>query len=178
MEETPSQKNARLRLIRDALARGADAGATPLRDEDLILLAEGRLDEVDASRRDALLQAVACDSTLSAAVAEFSAMVYPHGLETETEPLAKIGPVGSASRFAMHNGWKIAAMVALAFGAWRLADPPGAVPDNTVVIRDMHVPGDEPGGSGVWRDVALGASVALTAGLFAAHLLRKRRRDT
>ena len=109
-------------LIRQTWRTDHAVGPPSFDEEDLILLATGRLEEVPGNRRNDLLRCVASDDELAELVSQLNAL----GLSDEQHGHAE-QPAATRLMIGARYAWAIAACLLLMLGIWRVADPPAPV---------------------------------------------------
>jgi len=162
-------------MLSQALADAGRDVPRDVNDEDLVLMAEGRLGEVPPQRRELLLKQVASRPELAELLAELRPLVNEHAdasadaSEENQLKLAGSGPSPSVeptapssfkfSRAVMQHGWKVAALLTLTFGVWSFTAP--APPPDTSPTRATQPQGYD--GPPVWR-LVVGTTLALVTG--------------
>jgi hypothetical protein len=108
-----------VRLLTRTMSASGDAGE--INEEDLALLCLGRIDEIPAEARARLLQKISADPQAGEVIAELRQMGW--GAEVRiADPAMLTLRIGSWA-------WAAAACLAIALGVWRLAAPPGNLPN-------------------------------------------------
>ena len=139
----PTNRSEMIDVIRGVLDGRADPSKGEAYVEDIALLAEGRIDELAPERRAAVLDAVAADPELAELLAEATELL--------AAPVASAPRARASQPFAgrwAHIGLALAACMTLAFGTWRLVDPPAPLevqPDGQVrILQTPHETTPEP----------------------------------
>jgi hypothetical protein len=132
------------RLFERAIAR--DAQGLHVDEEELVLLAEGRIDELSDAR---VLRAVAADPELAEVVAEARELFA-------AQPAGARGRESHRLMFATRAVFALAACVMLSLGLWRMIDPPAA--PGGIGTASVST---QPATSDAWRETALIVSIVV-----------------
>lgn len=158
--------------------------------EDLVLLAEGRVDELDDDRRSRLFDAIAASPEAGTLVLELQRLGIGEAAGAARRPAAS----GWTLRVLLGT-WAAAACLLLSLAVWRTADPPAPLMTNGTIDtlnakpeevdywaqldeqrRMARVERDE------WRDLALlatsGACLALSIGIVGCVFWRRATHPT
>jgi len=169
MAKLPLDGQEMLELFRRSISapgKGADVD-----EEELALLAEGRIGELSAEDRSRVLRAVAADESLQDLVVDVRRIYESESISTPQRGHAFWANTTRAV-------FALAACAMLALGTWRLLDPPATGGAGTIGQSSVNLPGASPSANWhVTRDRLLIASggIALILAIPVAWWALRRR---
>ena len=140
MSDTPRNRTQLIRLMNEVILAGS-AQTGSIDDEQIALLAEGRLGELPPDQQEDLLRAVVADPSHAELLENLCDLGLGQSGETTPKPSRLFGryPVR-----LLTGAWAAAACLMIGLGLWRVADPPAAQePAGAIRPYDAAPPGPD-----------------------------------